>query len=266
MVGSNYFVAHPTVELGQVRAMVNIDMIGRLHQGHLMVVGTHTGAEFPDLVRRTAETLGLQYGAPPAVSADSDHAAFYAHKVPVLFPTTWVHAQYHQPSDDWELLDAQGAARVLAMCERIVRDLACMTDGPTYQAPPPPPESAAAPPASQAAAPEHEAAGPEAPARAAESAPLVRLEIIADAGPAGQPGVVVQAVIAGGAAQRAGLQDGDRIVRIANAKIDDLRDYLTEMRKHKPGDVVEVAVVRQGQEVVQKVTLAAAPRRAATNE
>jgi hypothetical protein len=263
MVGSNYFIAHPTVELGQVRAMVNIDMIGRLHQGHLMVVGTHTGAEFPDLVRRAAETLGLQYGAPPTVSADSDHAAFYGHKVPVLFPTTWVHAQYHQPSDDWELLDAQGAARVLTMCERIVRDLACMTDGPTYQAPPPPPESAEAQPKPGVATPEHEGGAPEAPA---EAAPLVRLEIFADAGPAGQPGVVVQAVIAGGAAQRAGLQEGDRIVRIADAKVEDLRDYLAEMRKRKPGDVVDVTVMREGKEVSLKATLVAAPRRPATNE
>jgi membrane-associated protease RseP (regulator of RpoE activity) len=193
--------------------------------------------------------------------------------------------QYHQPEDDWELLDPAGAARILTMFRQVVCELASTNEGPTFQ------ESVAAPgteddplktdtepkqatttqadssPARGADEEEGEApqTQPAPPTQPAE-APAVRLDILADPSPTADPGVIVKGIVDGGAAQRAGIRTGDRIVRIGEDKVDDVYAYLAAMRKQTAGKAVNVTVLREGKEVTVAVTPSAGARRSRAEE
>lgn len=70
-----------------------------------------------------------------------------------------------------------------------------------------------------------------------------------------EPGLIVDAVSPKGPADKAGLEDGDRIVSLGGVKITDIYDYMDELQKHRPGEKVAVEVVRDGKKIELEVTL-----------
>ncbi len=50
LLGSNFYVNHPIVPLGQTVAMINMDMIGRMKERKLMIGGVGTSQEWRDLI------------------------------------------------------------------------------------------------------------------------------------------------------------------------------------------------------------------------
>ena len=62
----------------------------------------------------------------------SDHIAFYAAGVPVVFLFTGAHGDYHRPSDTWDKLNPQGLELVTAFTARIVAAAAGAAAAPTY--------------------------------------------------------------------------------------------------------------------------------------
>jgi len=67
-------------------------------------------------------------------------------------------------------------------------------------------------------------------------------------------GAQVQRVVAGSAAQKAGLQPGDLITEINGEKLDDFSALTDRIAKHKPGESAMLKIVRRGKEQVVKVT------------
>lgn len=72
-------------------------------------------------------------------------------------------------------------------------------------------------------------------------------------------GVVVLDVRTGSPADDAGIGPTDVIVGIDGEAVDDLGVLLTVLRRHDPGDTVELTVLRGGREQVVEVELATAP-------
>jgi len=72
-------------------------------------------------------------------------------------------------------------------------------------------------------------------------------------------GAVITEITSGSAADEAGLQDGDVIVAIAGESIDRFEDVASQIRRHQPGDDVEVTVVRNGDTQKFTVTLTERP-------
>lgn len=62
-------------------------------------------------------------------------------------------------------------------------------------------------------------------------------------------------VIVGGAAAKAGLKDGDIIIKIENQELDKTHSLSYVIQKYKPGDTAEVTYLRDGKENKTKVTL-----------
>jgi hypothetical protein len=120
LLGSSFYVHHPALPAGKAVAMINLDMIGRMRDGKLIVGGAASGSGLNELVERTAadypfhldltETSG--YGS-------SDHTSFTTQSIPALFFFTGLHADYHRPSDTWDKIDAAGTVRLLDMIGRI---------------------------------------------------------------------------------------------------------------------------------------------------
>jgi putative serine protease PepD len=68
-------------------------------------------------------------------------------------------------------------------------------------------------------------------------------------------GALIQVVEPGSGAAKAGLQAGDRVVKVDDRTVDTGTDLAGAIRSHVPGDTVTVTYVRNGQEQTTKVTL-----------
>ncbi|MBC7835895.1 MAG: PDZ domain-containing protein, partial [Phycisphaerales bacterium] len=73
----------------------------------------------------------------------------------------------------------------------------------------------------------------------------------------GKPGVGVGEVFTGTSAGDAGIKVGDRLIKWNGKSIDDVEAWMTFLAQHKPGDEVEVTVVRDKEELPIKVKLKA---------
>ncbi|TBL30639.1 PDZ domain-containing protein [Verrucosispora sp. SN26_14.1] len=82
------------------------------------------------------------------------------------------------------------------------------------------------------------------------------LGVSVNAAPGG--GAMVGSLLPGGAAERAGLQLGDVIIRFGDKRINDSTDLVGAVQAGKVGDQVEVAYVRNSAEATVTVTLAEA--------
>lgn len=111
LVGSFRFCDQPTVAMDSVVAMINLDMVGRLKDDVLGLIGLSSSPDWGEALSGTnSESLSL-------VSVDgllnrSDQYCFYLAERPVLFLHTGLHAEYHTPLDDVALINAAGMVRV----------------------------------------------------------------------------------------------------------------------------------------------------------
>ena len=108
--GSRHFVDR-TGSISSTKAMINLDMVGRLRGDRLTVFGTRSGHNFSRIVATAAGQLGLNTSESDDVGR-SDHLSFYNKKIPVLHFFTGTHEDYHRASDTWEKLNYEGMARV----------------------------------------------------------------------------------------------------------------------------------------------------------
>jgi len=65
----------------------------------------------------------------------------------------------------------------------------------------------------------------------------------------------VLAVVEDGPADEAGIRKGDRLLSIGNTKLKTRETFTEELKKHKPGAEIEVALLRDNKKVTLKITL-----------
>lgn len=85
------------------------------------------------------------------------------------------------------------------------------------------------------------------------------LGVAMDAPDPQNPGVRVGHVVRSSPADKAGIHDGDRVVRIASTRVARSTDVVRAVSAFSVGDTVEIAFVRGGKEQAVRVTLAAFP-------
>ncbi|HEY0971779.1 MAG TPA: M20/M25/M40 family metallo-hydrolase [Gemmatimonadales bacterium] len=233
LLGAEHFVKEMPFAVDSVQAMLNFDMVGRLRDDRLIVLGTGTAAEMPALLAAAnAGADSLRLSLVPDGYGRSDHSAFYGRGIPVLHFFTDLHDDYHRATDDAEKIDHEGIERVVALAERVARDAA---DRPArlqviHTAPP-------------------------APVASSGSGNAVYFGSVPDMGASDTPGLRLTGVTPGSPADRAGVKPGDVVVEFGGTKVTDLYTYTDALRSHAPGDVVKVVVLRDGQRLEMEVTL-----------
>ena len=226
LLGSSYYVKHPTVPLAATVAMINLDMVGRLRQKRLIVYGSQTASEFPALLDSLNWYAGLDLKTRGDGYGPSDQSSFYAAGRPVLHVFTDLHEDYHRTTDDWEKINVQGFGQVAGFTTALVTALANRSKPLTpVAAPAPTPASGAA-------------------ASAGYGAYLGTVPDMAES----PGGVRLVGVRAGSPAEKAGLRGDDIITRIGGMNVPDLQAMTDALRSHRPGDTVEI-VVRRGDAV-----------------
>jgi hypothetical protein len=129
--GSRYFVENPTMPLDSITAMVNLDMVGRLRDGHLFALGASSSPLWEQLLTEHNED-DLQLITPPNTTGRSDHAPFYERLIPVLFFYTGTHDEYHAPEDDVWLLNTTGMVSIGNLAIAVITELLERSDPPAF--------------------------------------------------------------------------------------------------------------------------------------
>src|SRR5207244_663287 len=94
LLGSAYFVEHPTVPLDKMVAMLNMDMIGRLKNDQVFMGGVGTSPNFRGWIEEAAKPLNLRLDYSDSGIGGSDHMSFNQKHIPILFFFTGLHADY----------------------------------------------------------------------------------------------------------------------------------------------------------------------------
>ena len=236
LVGSAHYVKQSIYPLSGTLAMVNLDMIGRLRNGRLIVYGARSAREFPSLLDSLNWYAGFDLKAQGDGYGPSDQSSFYAAKRPVLHLFTDLHEDYHRTTDDWQKINYDGLKRVADFTLGLVTALANRRKPLTFQDMP-------APVPVQASSPTSGLPGYGA-----------YLGTVPDM--TGSPGGVrLVGVRAGSPAEKAGLRGDDIITRIGATDTPDLQAMTDALRTHKPGETVEILVRRGATITTLRATL-----------
>jgi hypothetical protein len=243
LFGSLHYCAEPTFPLSKTVFMLNMDMIGRASPGaepkdgkdRLVVYGTGSGTGLDAAAERF--NPGFNLIKVPTGSGPSDHESFFLKKIPVLFLFTGTHRDYHTPTDTPDKVNLPGLMKAVDYAERLTSHFAAVPDRPQFQA-------------TSGGWFDPTEDKPRRPTRGGgPKMGIMPGNYESDAG-----GVLVEDVVPGGAAERAGLKKGDRIVAIAGKPVKDINQYMTAMAAQKAGVEIEVEVVRGEKKEAIKVT------------
>jgi hypothetical protein len=235
IIGSNFYVNNPPIPLTQTVAMMNMDMIGRMVDSSLHVGGTETAPEWEELLWKFNADSILDLTEDPDGFGPSDHASFYGKNIPVLFFFTGTHEDYHHPGDDWEKINYEGEELIVRYVYEIANAVNTTDKRPVY-------------------------ARVESSARSAGQGDRrsfrVVLGLVPDfTGETEEEGMKVSSVRPNGAAERAGIQGGDIIVKMAGKDVLNIYDYMGILGELKVGQMVEVELLREGKRVIVTATM-----------
>src|SRR6202165_5016041 len=124
LLGSSYYVNHPSLPLDKAVAMINMDMIGRVREGKVYVGGLGTGATLRTMVEQVVPKYKLNVDFSDTTGyGSSDHTSFTTKQVPVLFFFSGLHSDYHKPSDTWDKIDGPGTVNLLGFIGDVIDHL-----------------------------------------------------------------------------------------------------------------------------------------------
>jgi hypothetical protein len=229
LLGSMHWVKHPTHPLKSIRQVINIDMLGRLREGKVIVVGWRSAPGLRNRLVRQNPKGELLFHYEPKVIGDSDHYPFYLAGIPSLHLDTGKHDDYHRPSDDADKLNYPGILKMADFVFRLVEEFANEPTVPAFR---------------------REALTELQPSwmTARQPPPVVRLGVAFDVEQVKKDRAVVAEVTAGSAALKAGIRPGDRLVKLAHWDTGTVADLKTIVRIAE--NPVAVAVERPGTETL----------------
>ena len=138
LLGSRWYSDHPTVPLQSIVANINVDMIGRNSTDTVVVIGKNYSSLGQVVQRVAADNPWLGLAAGDDIWPDerfffrSDHFNFARKEIPALFFFAGVHEDYHQPSDEVDLINPDKAARVARLIFLTAHAVASDPQRPTW--------------------------------------------------------------------------------------------------------------------------------------
>lgn len=238
-LGSKRYASSPgAFPVDRVIGVVNLDTVGRLGMGKVLVLGTGTATEWPHVFRGASWVTGVESSLVPGQHEASDQLTFIEKGIPGVQLFTGPHPDYHRPGDTADKIDPAGMTKVAALAREAVEFLAGRDGGLTKTIA-----------ASGTGGP-----SPSAPPAAPGGGRRVTFGTVPDFGFAG-PGVRLEGTTPGSPAEKAGLRKGDVLVKVAGKPVESLRGFSEILRDLSPGQTVDVAYQRAGVERTASVTV-----------
>ena len=229
--GSGHLVKNFPLNLDNVRAMVNLDMVGRVKDNKFSVLSCKTAEEFEQIVADANKYVGFDITCKGDGYGPSDHMNFFLAEKPVLFLFSGAHEDYHKASDDWDKINYADMSRVVMLTDNLVRGIDGMNKPLTFvKATEPPPDQGGRFRVTFGTIPDY-------------------------AQPDSLIGVLLSGVREGGPAATAGIKGGDLLTKMGDVKLNNIYDFVFALRRYAPGDSVEVHYMRDGQAQVTHAVL-----------
>lgn len=236
LLGSAHYCKEPLFPLDKTVAMINLDMVGRCaidkdeNLEKMEIGGIGTGKSFEKMIDRYNERYKFKLKKTATGMGPSDHQSFYLKNLPVLFFFTGLHTDYHRPSDTWDKINLDSMAKIVNMVEEVAKEVSTTEEKIEFV----------------------KVAGPARPAGEG-GRPRLSLGIMPDYNDDGE-GLLLSGVTPGGAAEKAGLKEGDRIVSINGQPVKNITSYMAEMRKAEKDKALEVIYTRKDVKTTVKIT------------
>ena len=233
LLGSKYFADNPLIDLTNVNAMINLDMVGRLRDSStLQIGGIGTAEGLKALVSSHADTNLFSLSFSEEGYGPSDHSSFYGKNIPVLFFSTGAHLDYHTPGDTWDKINYEGMKEISDLVFKITEELANTPERLKFR------ES-----------------GPRVEINRAMRRRGVTLGIMPDFAGNVKNGLRADLVTPGKPAALGGMKKGDIITSINGKTINNIQDYMYRMGQLKHGETISVEVIRNGKKEVLLIQL-----------
>ena len=234
LLGSAAWVKEPTKPLDKAVAMLNMDMIGRIKDNKVYIGGVGTGSTFQKILEQAHDDSQLKFEYSQGGYASSDHTSFVTKKIPVLFFFSGLHSDYHKPSDTWEKINGEAAARLLNVVASAAVAIADAPERPQFVT--------------------VVESNPHSGVTGGGGGYGPYFGSIPDFGQT-ENGVKFADVKPGSPAAKAGLRGGDVLIQFGDKPIKNLYDFTDALRRSKVGEVVHVTVLRDGKELKVDVKL-----------
>lgn len=235
LLGSKHFVKHPPVDLTNIEAMINIDMVGRLKEGrNLQIGGTGTIKEADSLINTINKSYNFALSLSKEGYGPSDHASFYMKEIPVFFFSTGAHVDYHTPADSTGKINFEGLSEVT----QYIYDLSDLLSSSDIQL-------------------HFTSTGvPEMSRAYAHSRRYkVALGIMPDFSGIEKRGLRADLVIKGKPAYKSGMKNGDIITAINGKKVKGIYEYMERLKELEAGQTITVEIIRDNEKEVLLVQL-----------
>ena len=235
LLGSSYWLQHPTQPVERVKFMLNFDMVGRFDPKapKLMLGGLGAPKTATEAAQKLApKTFAIQADVGAGVGG-SDHMSFALAKIPTFFFFTGAHEQYHRPTDTADLINYEGMVLLVEYAKAVALDLANADSLPVFD-----PETA------------------KIPGRGGSSGARVAFGIVPDFAE-NAAGFRISGVSRGSTAETIGLQGGDIITAFGKRPVKNIQDYMGALETFAPGDKTVVQWTRNGQPMQAEATLKA---------
>lgn len=227
LIGSRFFADSDAYDMGKVNYMLNFDMLGRLNDYSLALIGTGTTPSWDAAIDQAAPDHFIIRKSPGGLGG-SDHTAFYMKNIPVLFFFTGIHDDYHRPDDTPDKVNFKGTYEIIEFAYDLMRVVEAedrLAFTPTQTT--------------------------DSRRRRSDGVTLGLMPDHAyDA-----VGLKIQAVIEDRPAHKAGIQNGDVIIRIDNEEIREIQTYMRALGNLQSGRTAQITVKRGEQELTFEVQL-----------
>lgn len=231
LIGSKYFVNNLPFPSSQIVGMFNFDMVGMLKDNNLKVGGSKTSKQSEKIIKKYSDKYNLNIKLSPGGIAPSDHASFYSKDIPVFYFTTGADSNYHTPNDIPQRLNYKGIEILSSYAYDLANDVANRNKRLKFR---------------QVKEPK---------TNKSMSKLNVTLGIMPDVSEGSDNGLIVNAVSSGKPAEKAGIQNGDIIIELANKKVKDIYSYMEILSTLKPDTVIKAKVKRQDKIIELKIKL-----------
>jgi len=227
-IGSRHFVKSLGEKINNINAAVNLDTVGRLNGGKILILNSASSRKWPYIFMGIQYVTGIQSVISKENLDSSDQISFSEVGIPAVQIFSGANEDHHQPSDTPDKINYNGMAKAATLTGELVKQLASG----------------------------HRIKGerPKRKEKKKRKKILGSLGFLPDFSFTGA-GVRIKKTFAGSAAEKSGLKTGAVIIAVNGNRTENLSSYSTVLAKYKAGDIVKVKYIFEGKEKEIAVTL-----------
>jgi len=223
LFGSSFYAKNPTIDLKDVRFMINFDMVGRLNEDKTLAInGIGTSSYWDELIN-DANIYNFKLKTTESGIGPSDHTSFYLQDIPSIHFFTGQHEDYHKPSDDVEKINFEGMFEIYNYVKNIISSSTKIENFDFVQT-------------------------------KSDSTTTPRFNVTLGVMPDylfDGEGMRIDGISKGKTAEKFDILKGDIVIKIGDVEVPDMIGYMEGLSKFEKGDSA-VVKIKRGEEIISK--------------